>query len=99
MYYYIWCKNVIFITQALASLVGPRPSLPKEVAQFTAFQKQRLIAKPGLTCYWQVRGRSEIGFKEWMEMDVEYIENRSTWIDIKLIFKTFKVFLGDEGAR
>lgn len=81
------------------SIVGPRPSLPKEVSQFTAFQKQRLIAKPGLTCYWQVRGRSEVGFEEWMEMDVEYIGDRSTWVDIKLIFKTVRVLFGDEGAR
>jgi len=81
------------------SIVGPRPSLPKEVAQFTSFQKIRLIAKPGLTCYWQVRGRSEVGFVEWMEMDVEYIEERNTWIDIKLIFKTIGVLFGDKGAR
>jgi exopolysaccharide biosynthesis polyprenyl glycosylphosphotransferase len=80
------------------SLVGPRPSLPKEVAQFTAFQKQRLIAKPGLTCYWQVRGRSDVSFQEWMEMDVEYLENRNTLVDLGLIFKTFRVFLGDRGA-
>ena len=81
------------------SLVGPRPSLPKEVVQFTAFQQQRLIAKPGLTCYWQVRGRSDISFKEWMKMDVEYIEERNTFIDISLIFKTVGVLFGDEGAR
>ena len=81
------------------SLVGPRPSLPKEVVQFTPFQKQRLIAKPGLTCYWQVRGRSDVSFKEWMEMDVEYIAERNTWVDITLIFKTVGVLFGDEGAR
>ncbi len=81
------------------SLVGPRPSLPKEVAQFTAFQKQRLVAKPGLTCYWQVRGRSDVSFEQWMEMDVQYIEERNTWIDISLIFKTVGVLFGDEGAR
>jgi len=81
------------------SLVGPRPSLPKEVRQFTSFQKRRLIAKPGLTCYWQVRGRSDISFIEWMKMDVEYIEERNTWIDITLIFKTVGVLFGDEGAR
>ena len=81
------------------SLVGPRPSLPSEVAQFTSFQKLRLIAKPGLTCYWQVRGRSDVSFKEWMEMDVQYIEERNTWTDIKLIFKTAGVLFGDEGAR
>mgnify|MGYP001544426200 CR=1 FL=1 len=81
------------------SLVGPRPSLPKEVVQFTPFQKRRLVAKPGLTCYWQVRGRSDVSFEEWMEMDVEYIEERNTWIDITLIFKTVGVLFGDEGAR
>jgi len=81
------------------SLVGPRPSLPKEVAQFTSFQKQRLIAKPGLTCYWQVKGRSDVSFEEWMEMDIEYIRRRNTWVDVKLIFKTVGVLFGDEGAR
>ncbi|HEY8890094.1 MAG TPA: sugar transferase [Clostridium sp.] len=91
--------QLINILKGEMSLVGPRPSLPKEVAEFTSFQKQRLIAKPGLTCYWQVRGRSEIGFEEWMEMDVEYIEERNTFIDIRLIFKTFKVLFGDKGAR
>lgn len=81
------------------SLVGPRPSLPKEVEQFTAFQRQRLIAKPGLTCYWQVRGRSDVSFEEWMEMDVQYLMERNTLVDIGLIFKTVGVLFGDEGAR
>ncbi|MGH4052346.1 MAG: sugar transferase [Clostridium sp.] len=81
------------------SIVGPRPSLLKEVVQFTPFQKRRLVAKPGLTCYWQVNGRSDVSFKEWMKMDVEYIEDRNTWIDIVLIFKTVGVLFGDEGAR
>ncbi|MGH4139626.1 sugar transferase [Clostridium sp.] len=81
------------------SLVGPRPSLPKEVAQFNSFQKQRLVAKPGLTCYWQVSGRNDVSFQEWMEMDVKYIEERNTLIDIRLIFKTVGVLFGDEGAR
>jgi len=81
------------------SIVGPRPSLPKEVKQFTTFQKRRLVAKPGLTCYWQVNGRSDVSFKEWMKMDALYIEERNTWIDIVLIFKTVGVLFGDEGAR
>jgi len=81
------------------SLVGPRPSLPKEVVQFTSFQKQRLLAKPGLTCYWQVNGRSDVSFEEWMAMDVDYIEERNTLIDIILIFKTVGVLFGDDGAR
>lgn len=80
------------------SLVGPRPSLPKEVAQFTTFQKQRLIAKPGLTCYWQVSGRSDVSFKEWMKMDVKYIIKRNTLLDIILIVKTVGVLFGDKGA-
>jgi len=87
------------ILKGQMSLVGPRPSLPKEVAQFTSFQKQRLIAKPGLNCYCQVRGRSDISFEEWMKMDVEYIDEGNTWIDIMLIFKTVGVLFGDEGAR
>ncbi|MGV8984571.1 sugar transferase [Clostridium sp.] len=81
------------------SLVGPRPSLPKEVEQFSPFQKQRLLAKPGLTCYWQVSGRSDVSFNEWMEMDVKYLEERNTWVDIRLIFKTVGVLFGDDGAR
>jgi exopolysaccharide biosynthesis polyprenyl glycosylphosphotransferase len=81
------------------SLVGPRPSLPKEVKEFSNYQKQRLHAKPGLTCYWQVMGRSNIGFEEWMELDIKYVKERSIWVDTKLIFRTFLVLFGDEGAR
>lgn len=80
------------------SLVGPRPSLPREVIEFTNRQKLRLIAKPGLTCYWQVSGRNNIGFEEWMELDIKYIEERNTLTDIKLILKTFGVLFGDENA-
>lgn len=80
------------------SLVGPRPSLPKEVMEFTDRQRLRLIAKPGLTCYWQVSGRNKIGFEEWMELDIKYIEERNTLTDIKLILKTFGVLFGDENA-
>ena len=80
------------------SLVGPRPNLPKEVSCFKLYHKQKLLAKPGLTCYWQVRGRNSIGFEEWMELDIKYIEERNTWIDIKLIVKTVFVLLGDKNA-
>lgn len=81
------------------SLVGPRPNLPREVCKYTDFQKQKLLVKPGLTCYWQVMGRSSIDFEDWMKLDVKYVHERNTWIDIKLIFRTVKVLFGDENAR
>jgi lipopolysaccharide/colanic/teichoic acid biosynthesis glycosyltransferase len=81
------------------SLVGPRPNLPKEVAQFSEYHKLKLKAKPGLTCYWQVMGRNSIGFEEWMELDIKYIRERSIRLDLKLIFITFFVLFGDKNAR
>jgi len=80
------------------SIVGPRPAIPHEVAEYSHYHKQRLLVKPGLTCIWQVSGRNSIGFEEWMEMDLEYIEKRNLWMDIKLIFKTVGVLFGDENA-
>lgn len=80
------------------SLVGPRPSLPKEVAQFEDWMHRRLEVKPGLTCYWQVSGRNNIDFEEWMKLDIKYVDERSTLIDIKLIFKTVVVLFGDKNA-
>lgn len=81
------------------SLVGPRPSLPKEVAQFEKWMYRRLEVKPGLTCYWQVSGRNNIDFEDWMKLDIKYVDERSTWIDIKLIFKTVGVLFGDKNAH
>ena len=81
------------------SIVGPRPAIPHEVAEYSDYHKQRLLVKPGLTCIWQVSGRNSIGFDEWMEMDLEYIEKRNLWMDIKLIFKTVFVLFGDENAH
>lgn len=80
------------------SLVGPRPAIPREVEQYTAYQKQRLFVKPGLTCIWQVSGRNNIGFEEWVELDIEYIKTRNLWLDIKLILMTIPAMLGDENA-
>ncbi len=59
---------------------------------------QRLLVKPGLTCIWQVSGRNNIGFDEWVEMDIEYIKTRNLWLDTKLIFKTIGVLFGDDNA-
>ncbi|NFF65039.1 sugar transferase [Clostridium sporogenes] len=80
------------------SLVGPRPNLPREVIKFTDYQKNKFLAKPGLTCYWQVMGRNNIDFEDWIELDIKYIRKRNTWEDIKLIFKTIGVLLGDDNA-
>lgn len=80
------------------SLVGPRPAIPREVEQYTSYQKQRLFVKPGLTCIWQVSGRNNIEFDQWVELDIEYIKTRSLWLDIKLILLTIPALLGDENA-
>lgn len=80
------------------SLVGPRPAIPHEVAEYNEYQIQRLLVKPGLTCIWQVSGRNTIGFDEWIEMDLKYIKTRSFLLDLKLIFKTVGVLFGDENA-
>lgn len=70
------------------SLVGPRPPLPREVAQYTDYDKQRLLVTPGCTGLWQVSGRSNVGFKEMVELDLQYIQKQSILFDIKIIFKT-----------
>jgi lipopolysaccharide/colanic/teichoic acid biosynthesis glycosyltransferase len=80
------------------SLVGPRPPIPREVAQYTPYQMQRLIVKPGLTCIWQVSGRSSVDFDQWVDMDIAYIKERNLMMDMKLIVKTIPALLGDENA-
>lgn len=81
------------------SLVGPRPNLLREVEKFSEHHKLKLLVKPGLTCYWQIMGRSSIDFEEWMKLDIKYIEERSIWVDLKLIFRTIRVLFGDKNAR
>ena len=70
------------------SLVGPRPPIVGEVEKYTAWQRDRLSIKPGLTCLWQVSGRSDIGFVDWVRMDLWYIRNQSLWNDLLLLVKT-----------
>ena len=70
------------------SLVGPRPPVPREVAQYAAWQRRRLSVKPGLTCLWQVSGRSEIGFEDWVRMDLWYVRHQGLWTDLKLLART-----------
>jgi lipopolysaccharide/colanic/teichoic acid biosynthesis glycosyltransferase len=80
------------------TLVGPRPSLPREVEKFESWMLKRLEVKPGLTCYWQVSGRNNIDFYEWMKLDLKYVNDMGFWLDIKLIFKTVTVLFGDKNA-
>lgn len=80
------------------SVVGPRPALPNEVAEYDSVARRRLEVKPGLSCYWQVSGRSNIGFDEWMQLDIKYIEEMSMWTDIKIILLTIPAVLKGDGA-
>ncbi|MCL2088569.1 MAG: sugar transferase [Oscillospiraceae bacterium] len=80
------------------SIVGPRPPLPGEVEQYNTYQMRRLDVKPGLTCYWQVSKGENPPFAEWVQMDLDYIEKRSLWEDLKLIILTFKVILPGKGS-
>jgi len=80
------------------SIVGPRPPLPAEVEMYEIWQRRRLSLKPGLTCIWQVSGRNEVDFDEWMQMDLDYIDNWSLFLDLKIMFKTIFVVLFGYGA-
>lgn len=75
------------------SLVGPRPPLPREVEQYDEHALRRLTVKPGITCYWQIMGRSSLSFAEWIELDNRYIDDMSLWTDLKIMFKTPKAVL------
>lgn len=81
------------------SIIGPRPPLPREVNLYTPYQMQRLLVKGGLSCYCQCNGRSDMPFDEWVESDLKYIQERSMWVDIKLMFKTVMVVIRKKGAR
>lgn len=80
------------------SFVGPRPPLPEEVEQYAGWQRRRLSMKPGITGLWQVSGRNEIDFQDWIKLDLEYIDNWSIWLDLKIILKTIPAVLSGKGA-
>jgi lipopolysaccharide/colanic/teichoic acid biosynthesis glycosyltransferase len=80
------------------SLVGPRPPLPDEVARYTAVQRRRLEVTPGLTCLWQVRGRSLLPFNRQVALDIEYIDGQSIWLDLKILLRTIPAVLSCRGA-
>ena len=90
--------QLINILKGDMSFVGPRPPLPREVENYLRWQRRRLRMKPGLTCLWQVRGRNEIDFDEWMKLDLQYIDNWSLLLDVKIALKTIPIVLLGKGT-
>lgn len=80
------------------SIVGPRPQIPSEVADYTPEQARRLVARPGLTCLWQVSGRSQLDFAEWMALDQEYVRRRSFAYDLQILLRTLPAVIERKGA-
>lgn len=80
------------------SIIGPRPALPREVEQYTDYQRQRLYVTPGLSCYWQIAPhRNDLSFDEWVALDLKYIQERSFWVDWKIIFMTIRAMFRSYG--
>jgi exopolysaccharide biosynthesis polyprenyl glycosylphosphotransferase len=90
--------QLLNVLRGQMSLVGPRPPLLAEVDRYEWLYRRRLSIKPGITCLWQISGRNEISFKQWMEMDKAYIDNWSLWLDIKILAKTIPAVLFSRGA-
>ncbi len=80
------------------SVIGPRPQIPSEVGDYTAEQAQRLLVRPGLTCLWQVSGRSHLDFSEWMELDRQYVQKRSLFFDLSILARTLPAVIERKGA-
>jgi exopolysaccharide biosynthesis polyprenyl glycosylphosphotransferase len=87
------------VFQGHMSLVGPRPPIPQEVARYERWQRRRLSMKPGMTCLWQISGRNEVSFEDWMKLDLTYIDNWSLLLDLKILLKTVPVVLLGRGAK
>lgn len=89
----LWC-----VLKGEMSLVGPRPPLPEEVAAYSPKERIRLEITPGLTCLWQVSGRSDIPFSKQLQLDSEYIQSQSAWLDVKILLKTIPAVIFGKGA-
>jgi exopolysaccharide biosynthesis polyprenyl glycosylphosphotransferase len=90
--------QLVNVLRGEMSLVGPRPPLPREVAQYGDRDFERLCVTPGISCLWQIAGRSDVSFKDWVEMDRFYIEHMSFWLDLKILLLTIPAVMRGSGA-
>lgn len=90
--------QLINVLKGDMSLVGPRPPLPREVMEYTLEDRKRLHVKPGITCLWQIKGRSDIPFHQQVQLDMEYIGSQNVWNDLLILLKTIPAVIGGKGA-
>ena len=90
--------QILNVLKGDMSMVGPRPPLPAEVERYLPWQRRRLDVKPGITCLWQVSGRNQISFDEWMRLDIEYLKTRSFRTDFVILLKTIPAVIARKGA-
>ena len=90
--------QILNVLRGDMSLVGPRPPIPEEVEKYEPWQRRRLDVKPGITCLWQISGRSKLGFDEWMRLDIQYIQHQSFLLDLKILLRTIPAVLSRDGA-
>jgi len=91
--------NLLNVLRGEMSIVGPRPPLPREVAHYDDFARRRLTVKPGITCLWQISGRSNLSFDQWMRLDNDYIDSWTPVKDLEIVAKTIPAVLRGEGAH
>jgi lipopolysaccharide/colanic/teichoic acid biosynthesis glycosyltransferase len=90
--------QLFHVLQGHMSLVGPRPPFPEEVERYEPWMLRRLSVRPGLTCLWQIRGRSDLNFEEWMRLDIEYVDRLSFWLDVRILALTVPAVISARGA-